>query len=341
MRTLQFLPYLCGLGWTVEVAPFLDDSYVRSLYGGHPLWRHATNAYVRRLRKLGGVAGFDVVWIEKEALPWLPEWVERVWLRKAAHVVVDYDDAMFHRYDHHSFRVVRKVLGRKIDRVMAAADVVVVGNEYLAERAAEAGARRIEWVPTVIDASRYPSCGRAPSPGAPVIGWIGSPDTVRFLTPIFEVANAIAACRDVRFVAIGARPDQLEGSPFEAVPWTEAREVEYLSALDIGIMPLQDTPWQRGKCGYKLIQYMACGLPVVASPVGVNRKLVSEGRNGFLARTDDEWKKALLALVDSPALRKTMGDLGHKLATDVYTLQRQGPRIAKILESVVRGQPTQ
>lgn len=341
MRTLQFLPYLRNLGWTVEVAPFLDNSYVTSLYGGHTLRRHVAKAYARRLRKLGGVAGFNVVWIEKEALPWLPAWVERFWLKKAAHVVVDYDDAMFHRYDHHRRSIVRRVLGGKIDRVMATADAVVVGNEYLANRAAAAGAKRIEWVPTVIDVDRYPSCDRTPSPGIPVIGWIGSPDTVRFLAPIFGVANAIAASRNVRFVAIGARRDQLEGSPFEAVPWSAAEEVESLSALDIGIMPLQDTPWQRGKCGYKLIQYMACGLPVVASPVGVNRNLVYHGRNGFLAATEEEWKAALMALLDSAELRKTMGERGRKMTTEVYTLQRQSPRIAEILESVTRGQLTQ
>jgi glycosyltransferase involved in cell wall biosynthesis len=101
--------------------------------------------------------------------------------------------------------------------------------------------------------------------------------------------------------------------------------------MDLGLMPLMDTPWARGKCGYKLIQYMACGLPVIASPVGVNREIVQHGVNGFLAETDSEWRTALSTLLGDPALRLTMGQAGRKMVEDRYSLQVWGPRVAEML----------
>jgi hypothetical protein len=107
--------------------------------------------------------------------------------------------------------------------------------------------------------------------------------------------------------------------------------------MDIGIMPLTDTPWSRGKCGYKLIQYMACGLPVVASPVGVNTHIVEHGVNGFLAASDAEWRDALYKLARDPGLRQKMGTAGRlKVETD-YSLAAWGPRVAAMLSHVVGG----
>src|SRR6056297_1871598 len=104
--------------------------------------------------------------------------------------------------------------------------------------------------------------------------------------------------------------------------------------MDIGVMPLPDTPWMRGKCGYKLIQYMACGLPVIASPVGVNAEIVEHGVNGFLVGTDEEWKSALTILLKDPDLRRRMGREGRKKVEREYSLQVQGPRVARLLREV-------
>lgn len=335
VRTLQYLPLLRSLGWEVNVSPFLCDQYIARMYSRRSVWRFVFAAYWRRLRILLSVSDYDIVWIEKEALPWVMASVERFLLRSARNLVVDYDDAMFHRYDQHSNVAVRSVLGSKIDTVMAAAEVVIVGNKYLEERARLAGAKRVELVPTVIDVERYAVKADAHRSEVPVIGWIGSPETVRLIQPMFQVFNEVAASRNVRFLAVGARREQLEGSPFEAIAWSEAAEVSLLYTFDIGIMPLQDTPWQRGKCGYKLIQYMACSLPVVASPVGVNKEIVRDGENGFLPDNPGDWTKALVALVDNESLRRRMGRQGRRMVVETYTLQHQGPRLAAILSSVV------
>lgn len=341
LRTLQYVPAMRARGWDVHVDSLLPDEYVQALYSRRPTRAHAVAGMLRRLRRVFSRERYDVAWVEKEVWPWLPMFAERRLLPRAARWVADYDDAIFHLYDQHRRASVRRFLGAKIDAVMARADLVVAGNDYLAARARSAGARRVEIVPTVIDLARYgPDAGPRTADreeAVPVIGWIGSPDTVRFLAPQFDTFARLAQSRAVRCVAIGARPDQLAGTVFEPWPWSEATEVESLRRFDIGTMPLQDTLWQRGKCGYKLIQYMGCGLPVVASPVGVNRDLVDDGVTGYLAESDAGWLQALTALIDDPALRRRLGAAGRRKVEDGYSLQVQAPRLLDLIESVHHG----
>ena len=156
VRSYQFLDALAAAGVSVEVCPLFDDAYVRARHSeaGVPVANVAT-AYARRVRDVLTHRDAAAFWIEYEALPWLPYAVERAFIGARGAVVVDYDDAIFHRYDQHPSALVRGLLGRKIDQIMAAADVVVAGNEYLAARAREAGARRVEILPTVIDLAKY------------------------------------------------------------------------------------------------------------------------------------------------------------------------------------------
>ena len=120
----------------------------------------------------------------------------------------------------------------------------------------------------------------------------------------------------------------------EILPWTEETEVSLIQSMDIGVMPLHNTDWARGKCGYKLIQYMACGLPVVASPVGVNKDIVEHGVNGLLAETDAEWRSAIKTLLADAELRRRMGAAGCRKVEEYYSLQIWGPRVAQMLRGV-------
>jgi glycosyltransferase involved in cell wall biosynthesis len=332
VRMYQYLPALESAGVAVAVSPLFGNGYVRALYESRHSLVEVALGYVRRIRAQLSAARYDVVWVEKELLPWLPTFAERV--RGNPRVVVDYDDAVFHRYDQHRSALVRRLQGQRIDAVMRHADLVTAGNDYLAERARGAGCPRVEWLPTVVDLERYaPSLGR--DAGAPVvIGWIGSPATAHYLQPLASVIAGLEGAHAVRAVAVGARPDQVAGTPFEAVAWSEAEEVSLVASFDIGIMPLQDSPWERGKCGYKLIQYMACGLPVVASPVGVNTRIVQHGENGFLAGSQDEWRLAIGRLVADADMRNCMGRIGRRQVEEAYSLQAQAPRLVAMLESL-------
>jgi hypothetical protein len=145
----------------------------------------------------------------------------------------------------------------------------------------------------------------------------------------------MAARKPIACAAIGARSDQVAGGPFVAQPWSEADEARLLRGIDIGIMPLPDEPWTRGKCGYKLIQYMASGLPVVASPVGVNRDLVRHGENGFIASSESEWEEALARLSADPDLCRRMGLAGRRRVEAEFSLEIQAPRLERLLRSVM------
>ncbi len=157
---------------------------------------------------------FDAVWVEKEALPWLPFWAERWLLNGPSRLVLDYDDAVFHRYDRHSNPLVRHALGHKLGRLMQRADLITAGNEYLTERARTAGCRNVQWLPTVIDLERYPAARPGVHAGPVVVGWIGSPSTAGYLRAVNDALAPLQAAGLIRCVAIGARPEQVSGTVF-------------------------------------------------------------------------------------------------------------------------------
>lgn len=336
LRSYQYLPFLQQNGVAVVVAPLFDDAYVQGLYArAVPKWRVLVG-YLKRLWVIFSARSYDVIWVEKEAFPWLPAFFEISLLVQGIPIVVDYDDAVFHRYDIHHSRLVRFLLSQKIDRIMASADVVIAGSEYLIDRARSAGAKRIEKLPTVVDLGRYSKCPERHSPEELTIGWVGTPGTAAYLLPLVPVFKALRETCKVRVIAIGAnnRPE-FEGV-IETVPWSEETEVALLSEADIGIMPLPDEPFERGKCGYKLIQYMAIGLPVVASPVGENLKIVRVGINGFLPESHSQWLESLVKLCSSPSLRRQMGTAGRGIVEKTYTLEATSARLLQILKGIVK-----
>lgn len=323
-------------GMKVTYAPFFSPNYLERLYSGRSTLGPTLAAYARRAGQLLRVSHADLLWLEKEALPWLPWGLERALLPRRVPLVVDYDDAVFHRYDLHRSRLVRYSLGNKLDRLMASATLVTAGNRYLADRATAAGAPRVEIVPTVVDLTAYTQRPRRPLEEAPVIGWIGTPSTwTEYMAPIMPVLEQAAEAAGARIAAVGAGRAAAAHPLLENLPWTEDSEVARIHAMDIGIMPLTDTPWARGKCGYKLIQYMACSVPVIASPVGVNAEIVEHGVNGFLASSEAEWVEALRTLLHDPVLRMRMGEAGRRKVEQHYSLQVWGPRVAQMLRSVV------
>lgn len=339
LRTYQYLDRLRCAGHDVCVLPLFSDDYVGALYGGGRRWREALRGYFSRAISAIRLNRFDICWVEKEMLPWVPWFFERIFYPANCRLVVDYDDAIFHNYDLNRGLIVRSLLATKIDRVMSRADLVIAGNRYLAERAHAAGCRKVEIVPTVVDLQRYPLTAR--SSGAQsvsrelTVGWIGSPSTAKYLPMLFGVAARLSDRFGVRFVAVGARPDQVAGSAFEAVEWREDREVDQVASFDIGVMPLFDGPWEKGKCGYKLVQYMACGVPSVASDVGVNREILAHGTYGMLAKSENEWEARIASLIASPSLRNEIGMLGRARVERDFNLARSASRIEEVLEGLI------
>lgn len=336
LRSLQYLTALADVGIEVTVCSLFDDEYLKELYAeGRRSKVRSLILYLRRFLALITVFRHDVVWIEKEIFPYFPAVFERLLALLGVRYIVDYDDAIFHNYDLSGSGLIRKLLGRKIDTVMAQATCVVAGNQYLAERARESGAKRVEIIPTVVDHTRYFQAART-GDGQLVIGWIGSPSTQRYVVDIQDALRSVCDKTGARLMLVGATDavvDQLSGIPVEILPWGEESEAENIAQMDVGIMPLVDGPWEKGKCGYKLIQYMASGVPVVASPVSVNVEIVDGYGCGRLAESKHEWTESLLELLSDYEVRKAFGLAGREAVEKRYSLQTQAPILADILKS--------
>lgn len=335
LRMMQYLPWLEAAGMEVTTSPFFDDAYLKRLYRGEKQRISTRRYYGKRARQLRHALSPDVIWLEKELLPWLPAGVEQWLLPSGVPIVSDYDDAVFHRYDLHRLSIVRLLLGRKIDQVMARSALVLAGNPYLAARATSAGSPRVEIVPTVVDTSTYNTTPLPSADGMARIGWIGTPSTwQQYMEPMMPMLSQLARESGAKLRVVGIKTKPLPD--LEVMPWAESTESALIQGMDIGLMPLDDTPWSRGKCGYKIIQYMACGLPVVASPVGVNSDIVEDGVTGFLANTPAEWRQAIARLLRDPEMRRRMGRAGRRRVEERYSLQVWGPRVADLLHSAVR-----
>ena len=345
IRFLQFLPELRRRGLDIDVNYLLDDNYVERLYRGQRVVvSDVLRSYVNRLQRMTRPPRHDVLWIEKEAFPWIPRAFESALLNRVPYIL-DLDDAWFHRYDMHANPLVRRLLGRKIDALMRSSAAVVAGNDYLAERACTAGARCVHLIPSVVDLARYrqgfDSSAPRPDTDNAVIGWIGTPMTVGYLGQMREMLEQVTRSGRVKLRIVGASlPDALAGLPAVCVPWNEATEVEEISKFSVGIMPLSATPWELGKCGFKLLQVMAAGLPVVASAVGVNTQIVRHGVNGFLASNAEEWRAAITTLCADPALREKMGREARKTVEENYSLDAVIDSLASLLEGVLKGRQT-
>jgi len=188
-------------------------------------------------------------------------------------------------------------------------------------------------LPTVVDTVRYTVLKKTVT-DALTVGWIGSPSTAPYLKGISKSLSILAESQDMRFVVIGGKAPFIKNVDVIELPWNEDTEVNEINNFDIGVMPLPDNPWERGKCGFKLIQYMACGLPVIASPVGVNSEIVEHGVNGFLAETQEEWEVALSTLLADSDLRQQMGKAGREKVEREYSLQVTGPKLVALLKSI-------
>lgn len=336
LRSFQYVSRLEKAGHQVSIQSLFDDHYLMNLYSSGSRSRvRSIKLYLKRFFGLWRCFTHDVVWIQYELFPYFPAFFERLLSFLGVKMVVDYDDAIYHNYDLSGRWIVRKLLGGKIDCVMRLSKHTIVGNHYLAARARAAGARNITIIPTVIDLARYSVRGKEEVEGL-VIGWIGSPSTQKYLIDICD--SIVSACKTTnsRLLVVGATPDIVDyfpGIQIDVHPWTEETEVQLIGQMDVGVMPLRDGPWEKGKCGYKLIQYMACGVPVLASPVGINNDIVFLSESGFLVGSKDDWEMRLTQLLTSGSERRYYGGNGRRSVEKVYSLQAQSPILRHILET--------
>jgi len=278
--------------------------------------------YLPRLLRLA--MSQDVLYVQKRLFPKrLLSLVKQI----NPHIVFDLDDAIY----------LRTRLRHRLDAMLRAASVVVAGNDRLATYATQFNEQVIV-IPTVVDTDlcQLPCGARHPGDKRVVIGWIGSDPNRGDLAPMRPVLDWLSEHYDDEIVlrTVGRRPLEMETKlQLEFVPWTLQGSRAALQQFDIGIMPLDDTEWNRGKCGLKLIQYMAVGTPAVASPVGVNRDIVGDGETGYLAETTQEWSDRLACLIGDEALRLRMGHAGRRRVEQRYSVKSALPLLVGVLKS--------
>jgi len=335
-RAYNYSEYLEEYNIETTYKPLFSNKYLELLFeDGNRNKRSVFGSYVRRIFDLVSARAYDLVVIQKELLPYVPPIIEQLFSRLGVKYLLDIDDAIFHNYDKSENPIINKLLSDKIYKVMRGSEVVIAGNEYIASRARQAGAQSVEIIPTVIDLAEYPDKQPEITSDEFTIGWIGSPSTAHYIEKISNILCQVAEQRQIKVRLIGSGEVSLPGVPHEVREWSEETEIEDLRDIDVGIMPLNDTPWTQGKCGFKLIQYMGAWKPVVASPVGVNCDIVDDGANGYLADSKEEWVTSLLELCDNPTKRKTMGQNGRSRVKNEYCYDVTAPMFEDVIKKNV------
>lgn len=327
-RLQQYVPGLAQYGVRLQVRHLLGDDYLERRFSGRKM-RVAglVQDAGRRLRDILQQGRFDAAMLYCELMPLLPGIAEAALLRLS--YVYDFDDAFYLKYRSGRLGVLRAALGGKIDHLIQSASSVTAGNHVLTDYAARHNPRT-HCLPTVVDTTRYVPLKHRRAGDAFTVGWIGSPSTAGYLDQLVEPLTTIGQEGPVRLVVIGGKAPQIPGAEVVELPWSERDEIDQINSFNVGVMPLPDTEWARGKCAFKLIQYMACAVPVIASPVGANVDVVN-GSAGLLAGSPREWVEGLRALRDSPARRASMGDSGRARIEQHYSLERYVPILAAIL----------
>lgn len=332
LRLAQYAPFLGQAGLEVRLRPFLEDDYLTALYGGHPRAVAALAAYQRALAIRAEIRRYDLLWIEKELLPWLPYWLERGVLGDTPYIL-DFDDAWALRYAGSHSPLVRLLLRNKFGHLLRRAALTIVANDTLYHWALSEGARNILLLPTVIDLARYQPA--LPPAGPFTIGWIGTPLTAAYLQDVAAPLRALAAEAPLKLLVIGAPGFTLPGIDVESTPWTEESEAALIGRCHAGIMPLPDTEWANGKSGYKLIQYMAAARPAVASAIGANNRIVTHGETGFLASSAQDWLAHLRRLRDEPDLAAQLGAAARLRVEQNYSLGVTAPILVETVTELL------
>jgi glycosyltransferase involved in cell wall biosynthesis len=315
-RVLQYLPYLKENGIDVST-----HFYKRT--------------WIDKLKFYNTLGQYDILYVHRRLFPPLEFWYIR---KKARKIIYDFDDALMYRSSGSKspYSFSRRI---RFAYMMKHVDFVVAGNQFLQSEVLPYGTN-VEVIPTSIDLSRYSLKQGFHSEGPAMIGWLGSSSTLKYLKsllPTFEKLYQEYPHFHLKMVC-----DQFLESgrvPMIKKRWLSEEEQSDLESFDIGIMPLSNDLWSQGKCGLKILQYYSVGIPVICTPVGVNRDLVEDGVNGFWARDEEEWKKSIIRLIKEEGLRKEMGMKGRKTVERAYSLKVSAPRILDVLSKVstVRG----
>lgn len=344
-RVYQYLPHLKKNKIKYKVINRDPGWYIQSLMSGHTGFRRGFETLIagfyrvlQILRFLFLAPFYDVVFIQKVLLP-LPVQDFIRFLNK--NIVFDFDDAIYSK-DIPSFHGRGKekadIRDIRLRHQFKISKSIVIENKYTGKYASQYN-QNVVAITGPIDADHYYPRPEEPEDKEVIAGWVGSPPTTLYLKPLYNVFKKLTQkYPELKFIFIGAAELKIEGVNLAIKKWVLDTEVADLQELDIGIMPLPDDEWTRGKGGYKLLQYMAIGIPCVASPVGINTELVQEGLNGLLAKNEEEWIDKLSRLIEDKELRQEMGKKAREIAVERYSFGAATPVLIAALSGIVENE---
>ena len=336
-RFEQYLPFLRERGFDFTFSPLLDKKDDEIFYKEGHLFAKAMvliRSVRRRLKDLRRLGEYDIVFIQREASFFGSSFFERRAFIAGAYVIFDFDDSIW-LADTSPANQRWEWLKRpkKFFDNITYAKQVIAGNEFLAARARQFNKHTVV-IPTTIDTDLHFPKPQRRGKESLTIGWSGSISTVKHFELLLPVLSKLKAefGDKIRFRILGANPTYPLPS-LTTCSWSPENEVDELNTFDIGVMPLPDDEWANGKCGLKGLSYMSCGVPTVMSDVGVNREIITHGKNGFLARTGDDWYNLIKLLVEDKDLRERIGDEGRRTVAGSYSVSANKSKYLEVFEN--------
>jgi glycosyltransferase involved in cell wall biosynthesis len=322
-RFEQYFGALASAGHQYKVKSFLSEKGWDRIYtsGWFGKAVATTAGFARRIAHVLSATSYDVVFIHREAAPLGPpvfEWMIAKVLGKK--IIYDFDDAIWMTDNTNESSLVKIIRWRrKVGYICKISFTISCGNEYLCAYARKFNTSVVH-IPTTIDTS-YHVQRRAQQPQPVVVGWTGSHTTLKYLDGLVPALQSLEdRFPEITFLVIANKKPALPLRNVRFVKWSTDTEIDDLSGIDIGVMPLPDDEWSKGKCGFKILQYMAMGIPALASPVGVNTTIIKDGVNGFICRTSDEWVQKISLLIKGDSLRRTIGEAGRQTVENNYSV---------------------
>jgi len=333
----QYFDAWQAAGYQVDVSPFMSEKMQQIVYmEGHFLDKvgGTLGGYICRVKDLFRVKKYDIVYVFLWVTPFGPPFFEYLLRKLASKIVYDIDDLIYMKRTSpaNKFIKILKSAG-KVNFLMKNANHNLVSTDKLMDYARQFN-KNISLIPATVDIKKYPYPVGHKTSETVMIGWSGSHTTSKYLHLLDNVLKKIAEKYTISIQVMGDKNFVVEGLPVELIEWTAATETQNLQQFDIGLHPLPDEEWIYGKSGGKLVQYMAAGLPIVASALGPNCKVIKDGYNGFLADTDEEWIEKLSLLIEDKVLRKQMGANSRQFAEEYYSVEANSVKYLSVFNNL-------
>lgn len=331
VRLGQYKQELHSAGFDLEINSLLINEYIVALSNKSPIpVLKLLLSFFLRIKLLLSSKKFDLLIVHCELFPFLPGWLEQLLLRKP--YIYDFDDAFYLKYSSGKYKLLKPFLGSKFKKMLKNASVVTAGNKNLANYAKKYNSNVII-LPSVVDTNIYHKKIMKPN-SCFTLGWIGSPSTAIYLEKLVKPLSLLGNKIPIKLIVVGATGPSIQNVIVESIPWSLDDEVNLINQFDVGLMPLSDDEWSKGKCAYKLIQCMACEVCVIASPVGSNVDVVNDNC-GFLAESDQDWYDSLFRLSQDVSLRKKFGKASVNRIIENYSLKTNKPLLINAIRKAI------